>query len=63
MQVNMMKYITLYQFYQLDRTGRVIGEIIRDGINILYTNTEIRNMENNLISTGNSNLLKTHFIS
>ncbi|MFX0041205.1 MAG: PaaI family thioesterase [Promethearchaeota archaeon] len=41
---------------------RVIAEIIREGKNIIHANAEIRDMKNNLISTGNSNLLKTQFI-
>ncbi|MFX0020942.1 MAG: PaaI family thioesterase [Candidatus Hermodarchaeota archaeon] len=41
---------------------RVIGEIIREGRNIIHANAEIRDMKNKLISTGNSNLLKTQFI-
>lgn len=43
-------------------TIRVTGEIIREGRNIIHANAEIRDIENNLISTGNSNLLKTQFI-
>ncbi len=41
---------------------RVIGEIIREGKNIIHANAEIRDMKNKLISTGNSNLLKTQFV-
>ena len=41
---------------------RVVGQIIREGTNIIHANAEIRDMNNNLISTGNSNLLKTKFI-
>lgn len=41
---------------------RVIGKIIREGRNIIHAIAEIYDMERNLISTGNSNLLKTHFI-
>ncbi len=41
---------------------RVIGEIIRKGKNILHANAEIRDMKNKLVSTGNSNLLRTQFI-
>ena len=41
---------------------RVIGKIIREGRNIIHANAEIRDMNNNLISIGNSNLLKTKFI-
>ncbi len=41
---------------------RVIGEIIREGKNIIHANAEIRDLNNKLISTGNSNLLKTQFI-
>jgi uncharacterized protein (TIGR00369 family) len=41
---------------------RVIGEIIREGKNIIHANAEIRDVNGKLISTGNSNLLKTQFI-
>jgi len=41
---------------------RVVGKIIREGRNILHAIAEIRDMKDNLISTGNSNLLKTHFV-
>jgi uncharacterized protein (TIGR00369 family) len=41
---------------------RVIGKIIREGKNILHATAEIHNMEGKLISTGNSNLLRTHYI-
>jgi len=41
---------------------RVTGEIIREGKNIIHAIAEIRDMNNKLISTGNSNLLKTQFI-
>lgn len=41
---------------------RVIGKIIREGRNIIHAIAEIYDMDSNLISTGNSNLLKTHFI-
>jgi len=47
---------------QVGEKVRVIGEIIREGRNIIHANAEIRDMNNNLISTGNSNLLKTKFI-
>lgn len=41
---------------------RVIGKSIREGKNIIHAIAEIYDMEGNLISIGNSNLLKTHFI-
>jgi len=41
---------------------RVIGKIIREGRNIIHAIAEIYDLEGNLISSGNSNLLKTHFI-
>lgn len=40
---------------------RVIGRMIRDGRNIIHAIAEIYDINGNLISTGNSNLLKTHF--
>ncbi len=41
---------------------RVIGKIMREGRNIIHVIGEIYDLEGNLISTGNSNLLKTHFV-
>ena len=41
---------------------RVTGKIIREGKRILHAIAEIHDLEGNLISTGNSNLLRTHFI-
>jgi uncharacterized protein (TIGR00369 family) len=41
---------------------RVIGKILREGRNILHAIAEIRDMKGKLISTGNSNLLKTNFV-
>lgn len=41
---------------------RVIGKIIREGRNIIHAIAEIYDSQGNLISTGNSNLLKTHFV-
>jgi uncharacterized protein (TIGR00369 family) len=41
---------------------RVVGEIIREGKNIIHAIAEIRDLKNKLISTGNSNLLKTQFV-
>ena len=41
---------------------RVIGKIIREGRNIIHAIAEIYDLDGKLISTGNSNLLKTHFI-
>jgi uncharacterized protein (TIGR00369 family) len=47
---------------QVGEKVRVIGEIIREGRNIIHANAEIRDLNNILISTSNSNLLKTKFI-
>ncbi|NHJ25547.1 MAG: PaaI family thioesterase [Candidatus Lokiarchaeota archaeon] len=41
---------------------RVVGKLIREGKNILHAIAEIYDVNDTLISTGNSNLLKTHFI-
>ena len=41
---------------------RVIGKIVREGRNIIHAIGEIYDKDGNLISTGTSNLLKTHFI-
>ncbi|MFX0058334.1 MAG: PaaI family thioesterase [Candidatus Hodarchaeota archaeon] len=41
---------------------RVIGKVIREGRNILHMVAEIYDLNNKLISTGNSNLFRTHFI-
>ena len=41
---------------------RVIGKVIREGKNIIHMIAEIYDLEGRLISKGNSNLLKTHFI-
>lgn len=41
---------------------RVMGKIIREGRNIIHAIAEIYDLEENLISIANSNLLKTHFI-
>jgi len=41
---------------------RVIGKIIREGRNIIHAIAEIYDGQGNLISMGNSNLLKTHFV-
>ncbi|MFW9826424.1 MAG: PaaI family thioesterase [Candidatus Thorarchaeota archaeon] len=41
---------------------RVIGKILREGRNILHAIAEIRDMKGKLISTGNSNLLKTNLV-
>lgn len=41
---------------------RVIGKIIREGRNIIHAIAEIYDLDGNLISTGNSNLLKTKYI-
>ena len=41
---------------------RVIVKIVKEGRNIIHTIAEILDINGILISTGNSNLLKTHFI-
>jgi acyl-coenzyme A thioesterase 13 len=41
---------------------RVVGKLIREGKNILNAIAEIYDLNGTLISNGNSNLLKTHFI-
>jgi len=41
---------------------RVIAKVVREGRNILHMSTEIYDLKGNLISTGNSNLLKTHLV-
>ena len=41
---------------------RVIAKLIREGNNILHAIAEIYDQNGIVISTGNSNLLKTHFI-
>ena len=40
---------------------RVVGKMIREGRNIIHAIAEIYDTNGNLISTGNSNLLKTQF--
>ena len=41
---------------------RVIAKLIREGNNILHAIAEIYDQNGIVISTGNSNLLKTHFV-
>ena len=41
---------------------RVIGKIIREGRNIIHAVAELYDMNGKLISTGNSNLLKTSYV-
>jgi acyl-coenzyme A thioesterase 13 len=41
---------------------RVIAKVVREGKNIIHMNIKILDMNGKLISTGNSNLLKTSFI-
>lgn len=41
---------------------RVIGKVIREGRNIIHAIAEIRDINGDLISTGNSNLFKTQFV-
>ena len=41
---------------------RVIGKIVREGRNILHAIAEIYDKKGKLISTGNSNLLKTTYV-
>lgn len=40
---------------------RVKAAIVREGRNVVHAFAQILDMEGNLISTGNSNLLKTHY--
>ena len=40
---------------------RAISKIIREGRHIVHAISEIYDLEGNLIATGNSNLLKTHY--
>ncbi len=40
---------------------RAMSKIIREGRNIVHAISEIYDLEGNLIATGNSNLLKTHY--
>lgn len=47
---------------KVDENVRVIGKIVREGKNIIHAIAEIYDSEGKLISTGNSNLLKTGFI-
>ena len=41
---------------------RVIAKVVREGKNIIHMNIEILNMNGKLVSSGNSNLLKTSFV-
>jgi len=41
---------------------RVIAKVVREGRNIIHMNIEILDINGKLVSTGNSNLLKTSFI-
>lgn len=41
---------------------RVIAKVIREGRNIIHMNIDILDMNGNLVSSGNSNLLKTTFV-
>jgi uncharacterized protein (TIGR00369 family) len=41
---------------------RVTGKVIREGRNILHMIAEINDLNGKLISTGNSNLFRTHFV-
>ena len=46
---------------KVGETVRVKANLVREGKNIVNFTCEIRNQEGNLITTGNSNLLRTHF--
>ncbi|MEJ2249284.1 MAG: PaaI family thioesterase [Candidatus Lokiarchaeota archaeon] len=46
---------------KVDKRVRVIAKVIREGKNIIHATAEIYNMQGELISTGNSNLLKTTY--
>ena len=41
---------------------RVIAEVVREGKNVIHMSIEILDKNGNLVSTGNSNLLKTKFV-
>jgi len=41
---------------------RVIAKVVREGNNIIHMNIEILNLNGKLVSSGNSNLLKTSFV-
>lgn len=47
---------------KIGESVRVIGKVVREGRNIIHTSTEILDKNGKLISTGNSNLLKTSFV-
>lgn len=47
---------------KVGETIRVIGKVIREGKNILHMIAEIYDLNDKLISTGNSNLFRTRFI-
>ncbi len=47
---------------KVDEKVKVIGKIIREGRNIIHAIAEIYDFNGNLISTGNSNLLKTTYV-
>ncbi|MFX1358385.1 MAG: PaaI family thioesterase [Promethearchaeota archaeon] len=47
---------------KVGETIRVIGKVIREGKNILHMIAEIYDVNDKLISTGNSNLFRTRFI-
>ena len=40
---------------------KAIAKVVREGRNVVHVISEIYDMEDNLIATGNSNLLKTHY--
>ena len=47
---------------KVGETVRVIAKVVREGRNIIHMNIEILDMKGNLVSSGNSNLLKTSFV-
>jgi acyl-coenzyme A thioesterase 13 len=47
---------------KIGESVRVIAKLIREGNNVLHAIAEIYDLNGILISTGNSNLLKTHFV-
>jgi len=47
---------------KIGESVRVIAEVVREGKNIIHMSIEILDKNGNLVSTGNSNLLKTSFV-
>lgn len=56
-------YVDFLDKVEIGQKLRVLLKNIRESRNIIHTNIEIRDMKNKMISTSNSNLLKTQFIS